>query len=164
MCHPVFASLGPPMRSGSGGRAVGGGGVTVPAPHPPSPNPNMTWATGVLSVWGTRSDVGTPAQAPRPSRTGALGPTGAYPRRYLGGRCGGRGSGTQTWAYQTWPDPIFPTVNFVSSPDDPFGLKGGVGCSRTGGGGEGGFGWDPPPLLQGSPCGPRRRRAEHFEA
>ena len=36
----------------------------------------------------------------------------------------------------------------------------GGGCIRWGGGG----GWLGPPLLPGSPCGPLRRRAEHFEA
>ena len=40
------------------------------------------------------------------------------------------------------------------------------GCIRGGGGSEGGkrggVGWDP--LLPGSPCGPRRRRAKLFEA
>ena len=46
------------------------------------------------------------------------------------------GGGTQTFAYQKWPDKIFPIVNFVVSYDGPVGL------------GEGGGPKGLPPLLR----------------
>ena len=57
-------------------------------------------------------------------------------------RRGGRGSATQRFVYQKWPDQIFPIVNFVFSDDGHFGRG-------RGGGGPGGVtqGGLPPPLL-----------------
>ena len=46
-------------------------------------------------------------------------------------RKGWGGLGPKIFVYQKWPDKIFPTVNFVSSHDGPFG-RGGVGVCLKG--------------------------------
>ena len=112
------------------------------------------WATGKSGVGDATHGYDALTSGCHPSFWGGGG--GANIRKEEGG--GGRGSGTQKFVYQKWPNQIFPFVNFVFPHDGHFGLGGGASGSSYGsppfpcqpGGGLcwAAFGWSP-----GKNCG-----------
>ena len=113
--------------------------------RPPTPSPPWrVWGGGGDPTEPANAGVGAGPQRTGPSlshnRTGHLGQCGRDPTRHFGVRDGvslrqggewspppgsprevlevggGKGSGTQKFVYQKWPDQFFPIVNFVFFP------------------------------------------------